>query len=50
MEEHYEVTEHDGSMTDGGMKSYQNELVYQEPDDSLEHIDFLCMLMEARLV
>ena len=50
MEEHYEVTEHDGSMTDGGMKSYQNELIYHEPDDDLEKVDLLCRYMESRLV
>lgn len=50
MDDHYTVVEQDGSMTDGGLKSYQNELIYREPEDNLDKVDQLCLFMESRLV
>ena len=50
MEEHYEVKEQDGSMTDGGLKSYLHERSYNLPHKTVEEVDRMCQLLESRLI
>lgn len=49
-EPHYIVVEQDGSMTDGGMKAYQNERSYDPPHETIEDTEKFCLLLESRLI
>ena len=49
-EEHYIIVEQDGSMTNGGMKTYLQEKSYDLPHETTEEVDHMCFLLESRLI
>ena len=49
-DQHIVIIEQDGSMTDGGLKSYQHEPAYDLPHETTDDVDRLCLLLESRLI